>query len=237
MPYFLLEIGAEEIPDWMIEPALEDLRARFQAAFGTFGGSALITEATPRRLVLLAKDLNEKAPDVESVVQGPYLSAGGRAAEGLARKCGTEIGRLAKMQDAKGERYVFHQLTEGQLLPVALSEKLPEIIASIRFPKSMYWTGKGGLRFIRPIRWIVAILEDQIIPFEVAGIQSGNTTRGHRILGSKHPIPITMETYEQALRDNFVIVHADERKRRIEAGLGPDVHKDASLLRTLVYLT
>ena len=237
MPYFLLEIGAEEIPDWMIEPALEDLRARFQAAFGTFGGSALITEATPRRLVLLAKDLNEKAPDVESIVQGPYLSAGGRAAEGFAKKCGTEIGRLAKMQDAKGERYVFHQLTKGQLLPAALSEKLPEIIAGIRFPKSMYWTGKGGPRFIRPIRWIVAILEDRIIPFEVAGIRSGNTTRGHRILGSKHPIPITMETYEQVLRDNFVIVHADERKQRIEADLGPDVQRDAGLLRTLVYLT
>jgi glycyl-tRNA synthetase beta chain len=238
MAYFLLEIGSEEIPDWMIEPALEDLRSKFQAAFGAFGGSAIVTEATPRRLVLLAKDLNEKAPDTESLVPGPYLSAGNKAAEGFARKCGTEVNRLGTMQDAKGERYVFNQLTKGAMLSDALSEKLPEIISGIHFPKSMYWTGRGGVRFIRPIRWILALLDDQVIPFEVAGVKSGNTTRGHRILGSKHPIPVTMESYdEQVLPSNFVLVHAEQRKRRIEAGIGPDVRKDPDLLRTLVYLT
>jgi len=75
MLYFLLEIGTEEIPDWMIEPALEDLRSRYQATFGAFGGSAIIVNATPRRLVLLAKDILDKAPDVESVIPGPYASA------------------------------------------------------------------------------------------------------------------------------------------------------------------
>ncbi len=236
MADFLLEIGAEEIPDWMIEPALEDLRTRFQTAFGTFGGSALVTDATPRRLVLLAKDLNEKAPDVENVVPGPYVSAGAKAAEGFARKCGVEVNRLAKVQDAKGERYVFHQLTKGQSLAAALSEKLPDVIGGIHFPKSMYWTGKGGLRFIRPIRWILALLDDQLIPFEVAGMKSGDTTRGHRILGAKHPIPVAIGNYEQTLRDNFVIVHAEQRKQRIENALAPDVHKNSELLRTLVYL-
>lgn len=238
MAYFLLEIGSEEIPDWMIEPALEDLRTKFQAAFAVFGGSGLVTDATPRRLVLLAKNLNQKAPDVESVVPGPYTSAGVKAVEGFARKCGSDLNQLAKMQDTKGERYVFHQLTKGQTLTAALSEKLPEIIAGLRFPKSMYWTGKGGIRFIRPIRWILALLDDQVIPFEVAGVKSGNTTRGHRILGSKRPIPVTIENYdEQVLPANFVVVHAERRKRRIEAALGPDVRKDADLLHTLVYLT
>src|SRR5690242_4336155 len=146
MAYFLLEIGTEEIPDWMIEPALDDLRNRFQAAFGAFGGSALITEGTPRRLVLLAKDLSEQAPDVQTVVPGPYVSAGEKAAQGFARKQGTTVEALGKMQDAKGERFVFHQLTTGQLAIQALSEKLPVIIASIHFPKMMYWTGKGGVR-------------------------------------------------------------------------------------------
>ena len=238
MAYFLLEIGCEEIPDWMIEPALEDLRARFQSAFGAFGGTALITEATPRRLVLLAKNLDEKAPDVENVVPGPYLSAGPKAAEGFARKCGVAVNQLATISDAKGERYIFHQLTKGLPLSAALSEKLPEVISGIHFPKSMYWTGKDGLRFIRPIRWIVALLDEQVIPFEIAGVRSGNTTRGHRILGSKEPIPVTLETYdEHVLPANFVLVHAEERKKRIEAGLGPDVQKDVDLLRTLVYLT
>ncbi len=237
MADFLLEIGAEEIPDWMIEPALEDLRNRFQTAFGVFGGSALVTDATPRRLVLLAKDLEEKAPDVENLVAGPYLSAGPKAAEGFARKCGIEVSRLAKTADAKGERYIFHQLTKGRSLSEALSEKLAEIIGGIHFPKSMYWTGRSGLRFIRPIRWIVALLDDQVITFELAGVRSGNATRGHRILGPKNPIRVKIKSYEQVLRDNFVIVRAEERKQRIEASLGPEVHKDADLLRTLVYLT
>ena len=237
MGYFLLEIGTEEIPDWMIEPALEDLHTRFQSAFGAFGGSALITTATPRRLILLAKNLLDQAPDVQTVVQGPYLSAGVKAAEGFARKQGTTVAELAKIGDSKGERYVFHQLTKGQSATEALGEKLPEIIAGIHFPKAMYWTKKSDIRFIRPIRWIIALIEDQVVPFEIAGVNSGNTTRGHRILGSKEPLTVTVATYLQTLRDNGVIVHAEERKKRIEAGLGTDVHHDPELLKTLVYLT
>ena len=83
MADFLLEIGTEEIPDWMIEPALNDLRNRFQSAFGAFEGSALIADGTPRRLVIWAKDLAERAPDVQTVVPGPYVSAGEKAAKVL----------------------------------------------------------------------------------------------------------------------------------------------------------
>ncbi len=237
MADFLLEIGTEEIPDWMIEPALEDLRAKFQACFDAFGGSLLAVDATPRRLVLWANNLLEQAPDAQTVIPGPYVSAGDKAAEGFARKQGTAVAELGKIQDAKGERYVFHQLTQGQSAMEALSKKLPEIISSIHFPKTMYWTGKSGVRFIRPIRWIVAVLDDQVVPFEVAGVKSGDTTRGHRILGSKDPLPVTTANYEKALRENGVIVRAQERKQRIEAGLGPDVHHDPELLKTLVYLT
>ena len=237
MSAFLLEIGTEEIPDWMIEPALEDLRIRFQEAFYNFGGSALITEATPRRLVLLAKDLVQQAPDAQLLVLGPYLSAGEKAAEGFARKQSVTVTQLEKTTDAKGERYVFHQLVKGQSLDNALSEALPALIAGIHFPKSMYWTGKGGVRFIRPIRWVVAVIEDKVVPFEVAGVKSGNLTRGHRILGSKDPLQVTAESYFHVLRQNFVIVSAEKRKERIEQSLGPDVHNDDDLLRTLVYLT
>jgi glycyl-tRNA synthetase beta chain len=237
MPNFLLEIGAEEIPDWMIEPALADLHKRFAEAFVAFGGSSITTDATPRRLVLQAKDLIGQAPDVEAVNQGPYLSAGEKAAEGFAKKQNTTIDKLAKITDAKGERYVSHQLVKGQAAAHALAEKLPEIVRNITFPKTMYWTGKGGVKFIRPIRWIVALLDDQIIPFEVAGVKSGNLTRGHRILGSKSPIFVTIDTYTAALRANFVIVSAEERKARIEKALVNGVEKDEDLLKTLVYLT
>ena len=101
----------------------------------------------------------------------------------------------------------------------------------------MYWTGKGGARFIRPIRWIVALLGADVVPFDVAGVRSSDTTYGHRILGAKGPIPVTIENYEEQLRKNFVIVKAAERQQRIEAALGSDVEPDAALLKTLVYLT
>ncbi|HMF76655.1 MAG TPA: glycine--tRNA ligase subunit beta [Bryobacteraceae bacterium] len=237
MASFLLEIGVEEIPDWMIVPALAELSTRFEAAFNVFGGSALITKATPRRLVLLVKDIAGQAPDVESVIQGPYLSAGAKAAEGFARKQGTTVEKLAKAQDAKGERYVFAQLVKGQSALATLSEKLPEVISGLHFPKAMYWTGKGGVRFIRPIRWIVALLDDQVAPFELAGVRAGNTTRGHRILGASSPLPVTIAGYFDTLRANYVIVDAEERRTRIEAVLAEGVEKDEDLLTTLVYLT
>ena len=237
MADFLLEIGTEEIPDWMIDDALADLRTKFQATFGEFGGDALRTEATPRRLVLIAQGLLERAPDTQIVAQGPYLSAGPKAAEGFAKKQGVSVDQLARTQDAKGERYAFHQHVKGQSAAQALGENLPAIIAGIHFPKTMTWTGKGGVRFIRPIRWIIALLGNDVLPFAIAGVKSGNTTRGHRILGSKDPVPVTIETYEQVLRDNFVLVRADERRKRIESGFGGDVHHDPDLLSTLVYFT
>ncbi len=237
MPNFLLEIGVEEIPDWMIEPALADLHRRFAEAFSAFGGSSITTDATPRRLVLIAKDLIGQAPDVESVVEGPYLSLGEKAAAGFAKKQNTTIDQLAKITDAKGERYVSRQLVNGRAAAHALAEKLPDIIKNITFPKTMYWTGKGGVKFIRPIRWIVALLDDQIIPFEIANVKSGNLSRGHRVLGSKAPVLVGINTYAAALRANFVIVSAEERKARIEKALVSGVQRDEALLKTLVYLT
>ena len=244
MASFLLEVGVEEIPDWMITPALTELSARFEAAFNVFGGSSLVTAATPRRLVLLVKDIATQAPDVESIVQGPYLSAGPKAAEGFARKYATTVDKLVKTQDSKGERYIFAQLVKGQSALAALSEKLPEAISGLQFPKAMYWTGKGGVRFIRPIRWIVALLgsgqedsADQVVPFALADVQSGNMTRGHRVLGAKSPQPVTIANYFETLRANYVLVDAGERRARIEAGLGEGVEKDEDLLNTLVYLT
>ncbi len=237
MPSFLLEIGAEEIPDWMIEPALADLRTKFAAAFASFGGTSIRMEATPRRLVLIAEGLIERAPDVENLVQGPYLSAGAGAANGFAKKNGTTVDKLATTTDAKGERYMFAQLVKGQTAMAVLSAKVPELITSITWPKTMFWTNRSGARFIRPIRWIVALLDGEVVPFEVAGVKSGNATRGHRVLGAKGPIPVTIANYAETLRANFVIVSADERKQRIESGLGANVEKDEALLKTLTYLT
>ena len=99
----------------------------------------------------------------------------------------------------------------------------------------MLWPGKGGARFIRPIRWVVALLDNQVIPFEIADVKSGNESSGHRKLGANR-FPVTYATFEEDLRRNFVILSADERRKRIQAV--PTKYKsDKDLLDALVNLT
>ena len=236
MAGFLLEIGVEEIPDWMIEGALASLRDSFSEQAGALNGAIELLDATPRRLVLLTTGLDSQLGDVNQVVPGPYVSAGEKAAQGFARKNGVSIDALHREPDAKGERYFFATVKKGESALELLTRIVPGMISGIPWPKTMYWSARD-VRFIRPIRWLVALLDDEVIPLEIAGVKSGNTTRGHRILGVKSPVPVTLATYETALRDNYVVVRAQDRKQRIEAGLGADVEPDAELLKTLVYLT
>jgi len=223
---FLLEIGTEEIPDWMIEGALGDLRKGF---FETTGNESTV-DATPRRLVLRATGLIERQPDVVQKVSGPAVNAPEAAVAGFARKQGVTAAELEK-QDGK---YVVMKRVAGRTTKQILAEGLPEIIGKIYFPKTMYWTGKNGLRFIRPIRWIVALLGDDVVPLEIGGVEAGNVSSGHRILGARQ-IPVTITDFEQKLRDNFVILSAEERQQRILSATGRG--QDEDLLKTLVYLT
>jgi glycyl-tRNA synthetase beta chain len=239
MPDFLLEIGVEEIPDWMIEPALADLRARFEKLVSeqVLRGWVHCTNATPRRLILHAEHLTARQADSEELITGPPKSAGAGAAQGFARKNATTVDALETVTTEKGEYFSFRKRVKGRETLQILAEALPVIIPAIYFPKTMYWTGKGGVRFIRPIRWIVALLNDEVVPFEIAGVRSGHTTRGHRVLGAKGALPLTVASYLLVLAENGVIVRAADRRARIEAALGADVQPDAELLQTLVYLT
>lgn len=234
---FLLEIGTEEIPDWMIEGALESLYEGLHAILiGISDGRPAVREqATPRRLVIHVSTLRERQSDHEEIVQGPARSAGPKAAEGFARKMGVAVDDLRVQPTPKGEYYLFIKKVAGRLIKDILAEALPGIISKkVYFPKTMYWTGKDGPRFIRPIRWIVALLGDEVVPFEIAGVKSGNVTSGHRVLGAAQ-IAVTIENYEQKLRENFVILSAKEREERIRTGIGKA--SDDDLLRVLVYLT
>jgi len=188
---FLLEIGTEEIPHWMIPGALAQL-----AKLDLLGAIARV-DATPRRLVVRADGLPERTPDSEQIVKGPPISAGDKAAEGFARKQGADASALRRA----GNYYELVKSIPGRAAREILAESLPPAILGIQWPKSMYWTDRGGPRFIRPIRWLVALLGDQVIPFEIAGLKSGNITRGHRQLGSSS-IPVTIATYEGELRKN-----------------------------------
>jgi len=226
-----LEIGSEEIPDWMIVPALNHLQDAFQRWLDTnqIGGRVARVDATPRRLVLRAEGLRARQEDSTEVVTGPPKSAGEGAARGFAKKQGTAIDQLQTETTAKGEYWKFVRNVPGRAAADLLSEALPGLILGIPWPKTMCWTGKGGPRWIRPIRWLAALLGEDVVPFQIAGVKSGGheQSQGHRLLGAKG-----------------VIVSADERRAKIEreigallAGKGLRVKPDPDLLHTLVYIT
>jgi len=242
---FLLEIGVEEIPDWMIVPALNNLQDMFQTFLDqqSIGGFVESMDATPRRLALRAIGLKERQDDSVELVLGPPKSAGAGAAAGFARKMGVKPEELATETTAKGEYLSYRKLTKGRLTRDLLADALPGIILKIYFPKTMYWNGKGSERFIRPIRWLVALLGDSIVPFAIGPVHAANHTAGHRLLGGKS-ILVMNGNFEEQLRENGVILSAKERRTRIETGIanllqgtGLRLKPDESLLDTLVYIT
>ncbi len=242
---FLLEIGTEEIPDWMIVPALNQLQDMFQVLLDqqSLGGRVTSTDATPRRLVLKAEGLVERQADTEELVLGPPKSAGQGAATGFAKKMGTTPDQLRVESTPKGEYFSVSKRTQGQATPAILARELPNLILKIQWPKTMYWNGKGSERFIRPIRWLVASFSDSVVPFEIGGVKSGSSSVGHRLLG-KPSIPVTIATFEEQLRANGVLLSAAARRKKIETEIAALLHPkglrlkpDPDLLHTLVYIT
>jgi glycyl-tRNA synthetase beta chain len=231
----LLEIGTEEIPDWMIPNALESLRLLFEKT--GIPHESVAMDATPRRLVLRAEGLPERQADSEERVMGPAKTAPAQAVAGFARKQGVSVEQLSTETTAKGEYYAVVKKAGGRRTIDMLAEALPAAILGIYFPKTMYWTGKSGPRFIRPIRWIVALLGEDVVPFEIGGVRAGNLTCGHRRLGARE-VAVTTANYAERLRENHVILSAEERRNKISSALaGTRVKPDAALLETLVYLT
>jgi len=232
----LLEIGAEEIPDWMLAGALEYLHTAVASLLkeNRLGEGSIRTDATPRRLVVRAEGVLPQQPDSEERVWGPAKSAPPAAVAGFAKKQGLTLDRLEILSDGKAEKYSYVRKTAGRAACIILAEALPQLVLKTPFPKSMYWK-KGGVRFIRPIRWIVALLDNQVIPFEIADVPTGNESSGHRKLGAAR-FPVTFENYEQKLRENFVILSADERAARIRK-IDTVYKPDDELLHTLVNLT
>jgi glycyl-tRNA synthetase beta chain len=228
---FYLEIGSEEIPDWMIVPALNHLQDSFQSWLdgNQVGGKVARVDATPRRLVLRAEGLRARQEDSTEVLMGPPKSAGEGAMRGFAKKSGATVEQLQTETTPKGEYWKFTRALPGRNTADLLSEALPGLILGIPWPKTMYWTGKNGPRWIRPIRWLVALLGDEVVPFEIAGVRSGDKSesQGHRMLGL-----------------NGVILSADDRRAKIEREIAAlldgkylRLKPDPDLLQTLVYIT
>ncbi len=247
---FLLEVGTEEIPDWMIGSALKDLERRFREGLEKHNldaGVVCSTEATPRRLVLIAENLAERQADREETLTGPprkiaFDDAGKatKAGEGFARRAGVGVDELGT--DDNG-RLTVTRAIEGRPTPEILAEILPDIIVAVHFPKTMYWTGKSGPRFIRPIRRLVALYDGTVVSFEIAGVAAGNTTYGHRRLASG-PIEVSgAADLREKLAASRVILSGAERQRKIETEIaalmpaGLRVRANPRLLSILVNIT
>jgi glycyl-tRNA synthetase beta chain len=249
----LLEVGSEEIPAGMLPKAEEDLRANLEkllAAENLSDGVTVESFSAPRRLVAHVRGLREKQADVESEVTGPpksvaYDAVGEptRAALSFAEKQGLSLKDLYIVKTPRGEYLAAKQVKRGRTAEQILNEILPRVIHDLSWPRSMTWTGMDGARFIRPIRWIVAVMNGKPLKFSFAGIMAGDATRGHRFLG-KGPLRVRdFADYEKKLKANGVIVRPAERGEKISKELaahakraGYRIHEDAELLRLVTYL-
>jgi glycyl-tRNA synthetase beta chain len=252
MPDFLLEIGCEEIPARMIVAASQELRERITLLLGRerLAASEVTHFDTPRRLAVLASGIPSAQPDLTEQLSGPSASVAyknGRptaAAQAFAKKTGTDVSQLEKIMTPKGEYLSARVTRKGRSAAEILAENLPKEISSIYWPKNMYWR-KANERFVRPVRWLVAMLDGETIPLEFDGIQAGNTSRGHRILfHGDVTIPRAGSAYMDALRAAKVLGRA-EREHQIRKALdvatrtvpGARWREDKLLLDSVVNLT
>src|SRR6201987_1058167 len=251
---FLFEIGCEELPAGMIAKASNELKAILEKYFSTNGlidsSNRIEAFGGPRRLTAIAHGVRLRQADVVREERGrpksvayDNLGEPTRAAMSFAEKQGIPVSKLVTVNTPKGEYVSATQLIEGRLASKVLTEFLPQVIREITWPRSMYWTGAHGPRFIRPIRWIVAILNGKVVPFSFAGVNAGNRTDGPRFLGKRN-IPVSgPRDYELKLKKNFVISRPEERRKKIETELRSQAsrknlraHEDEALLELITYL-
>lgn len=247
---FLLELGMEEIPARFVSDAAAQLKQKIEERLkeARLSFQEIRSLSTPRRLAVLVSGLVEKQADMEEEVRGPSLKVARdengnwtKAALGFARSQGIDPEQLV-IREQKGTEYVYAvKHFSGRPTSQVLAEILPELIASLTFPVHMRW-GNYDFKFIRPIRWIVAMHGDEVIPFEIAGVRSGNRTSGHRFLGAE-TVLANAEQYESALEKQYVIADAEERRKRIReqiealaAQKGWQIPIDEGLLDEVVHL-
>jgi len=247
----LFEIGTEEIPARFMPKALCDLKAyaaeEFEAQHIAHG--EITTECTPRRLVLFVKDVEEAQQDSVESFRGPAVKvafdeAGNatRAAEGFARGKGLTVDQLKRV-DVNGTEYLFAEVsTKGKNAEEVLPAMLQTIINKMSFGKSMYWADPT-VRFARPVRWIVALFGETVLPVSFGKVTSSRTSCGHRFMGASE---ITLKCacdYAKAMEDNYVVTDPKKREQmildgihKIERELGAKVEVDPDLLEEVVFI-
>src|SRR5437879_6300330 len=213
-------------------------------------GAPVEAFGAPRRLVAIAPAVRLRQPDLAREVTGPpksvaYDAVGRRTtvSECVAPRQGSPLAQRCIVSTPRGDYLAAKQVVQGRPAMEVLAEVLPRAIAEIPWPRSMYWTGIDGPRFIRPIRWIVALLGGSAVQFQFAGIAPGKHSAGHRFLGASKIALRGAQDYEQKLRANFVLARPEERRKKIEREIQTltakrdlRAHGDPALLDLVTYL-
>lgn len=219
----LFEIGAEEIPAGFMPNILGQLKQLAETKLNDahLPFESIATYGTPRRLALIVKGLADTSAEISERHKGPSASiaydADGnatKAAIGFARGKGLDVADLV-VEDG----YIYAETkTAGVPAKDIVTEMLPQLITGLNFPKSMHW-GNLDAKFVRPVRWLVALLDEEVIPVEFATVQSGNVSRGHRFLGADEITIKNAASYVDTLKENFVMVDQDARRELISKQL------------------
>lgn len=247
----LFEIGIEEIPARFMEPALKQLRELAADGLQQAGleYADMQVYGTPRRIALLVKDLAEMQPDSQQESKGPALKAAFDAAGqptkallGFCRGQGIEPDAVLQ-KEIKGVQYVYAvKHIQGRPTAELLPAMLEEIVHKLYFPKPMRW-GNNEMRFARPIRWLVLLFGQEVLPLEIAGVKAGRVTRGHRFLGNGQAEIKEPAAYLLTLQNEYVVADQKVRREKIWAQIqavakvaGGQVKPDEDLLSELVYI-
>ena len=243
----LFEIGAEEIPAGFMPNILGQLKQLAETKLNDahLPFESIETYGTPRRLALIVKGLADTSAEISERHKGPSASiaydADGnatKAAIGFARGKGLDVADLV-VEDG----YIYAETkTAGVPAKDIVTDMLPQLITGLNFPKSMHW-GNLDAKFVRPVRWLVALLDEEVIPVEFATVKSGNVTRGHRFLGADEITIKNASSYVDTLKENFVMVDQDARREliskqlhNIAASKNASIVWDDDLLEEINYL-
>jgi glycyl-tRNA synthetase beta chain len=244
MAELLLELFSEEIPARMQSKAAEDLKSIITNALVdaglTYEGAQV--HATPRRLVLSVEGLNAKAADTSEERKGPRIDAPQPAIDGFLKSTGLRLDQLTIQEDKKGKSYIAIIKKSGRAATDVIAEIVPHMVRNFPWPKSMRW-GSGTLRWIRPLQSILCTFDGEVVPFEVEGIKSGNSTLGHRFLSSGAIEARRFDDYAGSLHKAHVIVDANARMETIRADAknlsfaqGLEMIEDEALLKEVAGL-
>ncbi|MCF6292234.1 MAG: glycine--tRNA ligase subunit beta [Robiginitomaculum sp.] len=217
MAELLLEIFSEEIPARMQVKAAANLGRLLSKSLNDAGFefTDIQTFSGPRRLTLVIADLPEKSPDVTEERKGPRVGAPEQAMAGFLRGAGVTQEQCEQREDKKGKFWVAKLHKPGRSALDVLAEAIPQIMASFPWPKSMKW-GSGNFRWVRPLHSIICLFDGKVVPFEVAGVQSGNQTSGHRIMGQGAFEVSSFADYQEQLEGaGHVLLDAADRKAKI----------------------